>query len=211
MTRPPDFDDLVGSEVERAERERLRAVHELLVEAGPPPELSPEIELGPTLGTTLARRGGRGGRSQRGVLLLAAALAALGLAFLGGYLAAGNGKGSGKATGIVLKLTGTRAAPTALASLRLEPADTSGNWPMKITATGLPKLPPHGYYTVWIMRHGKPWAPCGTFIVADAQHTVSVWLNAPYRLRHGDKWIVTEQLPGHHEAGRTVLEPASSA
>ncbi len=59
MTRGPDFDDLVGTDVEQAERERLRRVHDLLLEAGPPPELSPEIELGPTLAMTLSRRGGR--------------------------------------------------------------------------------------------------------------------------------------------------------
>ena len=203
MTRPPNFDDLVGPDVERAERERLRAVHELLIEAGPPPELSPEIEFGPTLGTTLSRRGGR---IQRGVLLLAAAVSVLALAFLGGYLAAGNG--GGKASGTVLKLAGTPLAPGALASLRIEPMDYSGNWPMKLSATGLPKLPAHGYYTVWLERGGKPWAPCGTFIVADADHAVSVWLNAPYRLRKGDTWVVTEQLPGHNEVGPTVLKPA---
>ena len=39
MSRPPDFDDLVGGDLPADERERLRRVHDLLVEAGPPPEL----------------------------------------------------------------------------------------------------------------------------------------------------------------------------
>ena len=46
MTRGPDFDQLVGHEVGREERERLQRVHELLVEAGPPPELSPSSPRG---------------------------------------------------------------------------------------------------------------------------------------------------------------------
>ncbi len=202
MTRPPNFDDLVGPDIEHAERERLRHVHELLLEAGPPPELSPEIELGPTLAMTISRRGGR---VQQRVLLLAAALLVLALAFLGGYLA-GNG-GGGLSAGSVLRLSGTSAAPTALASLRIEPADAAGNWPMKLSATGLPKLPNHGYYTVWLMRKGKPYAPCGTFVVAGANHGVSVWLNAPYRLQQGDTWIVTKQLAGDHHVGPVVLRP----
>ena len=204
MTRPPNFDDLVGPDVERAERERLRAVHELLVEAGPPPELSPEVEFGPTLGTTLSRRGGK---VQRRVLLLAAAVAVLALAFLGGYLA---GNGGSAATGTVLKLAGTPAAPAALASLRIGAVDDAGNWPMNLAATGLPKLPPHAYYTVWLMRGGKPWASCGTFVVVGPDRAISVWLNAPYRLQHGDTWEVTKQLAGDNTVGPIVLRPVSA-
>jgi hypothetical protein len=203
VTRPPDFDDLVGTDVEQAERERLRRVHDLLLEAGPPPELSPEIELGPTLGMTLSRRGGR---VQKRVLLIAAALVVVGLAFLGGYLS-GNGGGNGLSSGSVLKLSGTGAAPAALASLHIQPVDAAGNWPMKLAATGLPKLPPHGYYTVWLVRNGKPWASCGAFVVAGANRAVSVWLNAPYRLEKGDSWVVTKQLPGRGDVGPVVLTP----
>ena len=35
----PNLDDLIGTDVEPGERERLERVHELLVAAGPPPEL----------------------------------------------------------------------------------------------------------------------------------------------------------------------------
>ena len=38
----PDFDELVG-ELEPEEEARLRHVHELLVAAGPPPELPPAL------------------------------------------------------------------------------------------------------------------------------------------------------------------------
>src|SRR5919201_3462111 len=59
MTRPPAFDDLVGGEVPAEERERLRRAHELLIEAGPPPELSPELENVPWPDDALAPVFGR--------------------------------------------------------------------------------------------------------------------------------------------------------
>ncbi len=204
MTRPPDFDELVGSDVEREERERLRRVHELLVEAGPPPELSPEVEAGPTLAMMLSRPRRR---LKRSVFLLAAALVVIVLAFLGGYLA-GN-RGGGLSSARTLRLTGTAAAPQALAALRLEPVDSAGNWPMQLSATGLPKLPAHGYYAVYLFRDGKPFLPCGTFVVAGENRGVSVRLNAPYHLRPGDSWVVTLQMPGHHEPGKVVLRPTA--
>ncbi|HSX21195.1 MAG TPA: hypothetical protein VLE97_00290, partial [Gaiellaceae bacterium] len=89
MTRTPDFDELVGFDVEHDERERLQRVHALLLEAGPPAELPPELEAGPTLALTLAR--GRKKRpAGRRPLLIAAAICILALAFVGGYVA-GNG------------------------------------------------------------------------------------------------------------------------
>ena len=47
MTRAPDFDELVGKDVPDEERARLLRAHRLLVEAGPPPELSPELDSVP--------------------------------------------------------------------------------------------------------------------------------------------------------------------
>jgi hypothetical protein len=203
MTRPPDFDELVGLDVEEAERDRLRRVHALVVEAGPPAELPPGLESGPTLAMTLPRR--RQGHLPRRMMLLAAAIVVLALAFLGGYIAANNG--GGPAAAKTLELVGTRSAPAALASLRIEPADSAGNWPMQLTVTGLPKLPPHAFYEVYLVRNGKAYAPCGTFAVAGAAHSTSVTLNAPYRLRPGDSWIVTRQTPKQRDPGTVVLRP----
>ena len=202
MTHTPEFDELVGAGVEAGDRERLRRVHELLLEAGPPAELSPELEAGPTLAMTLGRSPRR---VRRRVMLLAAAIVVLALAFLGGYLA-GN-RGGGLAGAHTLSLAGTRLDPAALASLRIEPADAAGNWPMQLNVTGLPKLPPHGYYEVFLVRNGEIYAPCGTFVVAGTARGTSVRLNAPYELAHGDTWIVTKQLPGRSEPGPTVLAP----
>ena len=200
MIRPPDFDELVDPEVKGAERARLQRVHDLLVQAGPPAELSPETEAGPTLGMTLARRPRR---VRRTVLLLAAAVAILALAFLGGYIA---GNGGSSASGRVLKLAGTPAAPNALASLEIEHVDAAGNWPMKLTVTGLPKQHGSAYYEVFLVRNGKPYAPCGAFKVA-TDRAVTVQLNAPYRLKSGDTWVVTLETPSSREPGTVVLRP----
>ena len=78
---------------------------------------------------------------------------------------------------------------------------------MQLNVTGLPKLPAHAYYAVFVVRNGKIWAPCGTFVVAGEQHGTSVHLNAPYELKHGDTWVVTRQMPGQHEPGAIVLKP----
>jgi hypothetical protein len=202
MTRTPDFEELVGTDLAREERERLEHVHNLLVIAGPPAELAPEIEGGPTLAMTLG--GPRNRQVVRRVALLAAAIMAILLVFLGGYVT-GNKGGGGFSGGHTLKLVGTAQAPTALASLHVASADPAGNWPMTLAATGLAKLPAHGYYEVFLTRNGKIWAPCGTFRVESATSAVSVKLNAPYDLRRGDGWVVTRQLPGHRDAGPVVL------
>jgi hypothetical protein len=200
MTRVPDFDELVGADVGRDEQERLRRVHDLLIQAGPPAELSPETAAGPTLAMTLGRAPHK---LRRRVALLAAAIALVSVAFLAGYVTANGGHSAASTVALV----GTKAAPGALASLRVEDVDAAGNWAMQLSVAGLPKLPPHGYYTVYLMRNGKPYAPCGAFVVAGKTHAASVSLNAPYHLRDGDTWIVTKQMPGHHEAGPVVFRP----
>lgn len=202
MTMPPSFDDILGDDLSPEERERLARVHELLVTAGPPPELSPALERGPTLAMTLGRHPRR---IQRRVALLAAALVLVGLVFIGGFIA-GNSNVS-LAGSHTLKLAGTSQAPEAQASLVIKNADAAGNLPMELSATGLPKLPVHGYYEVFLTRNGRPWAPCGVFIVKGTGSAVSVRLNAPYEVERGDSWVVTKQLPGHHEAGPVVLQP----
>jgi hypothetical protein len=207
MKRTPDFDELVGDDLSREERERLERVHELLVTAGPPPELTPEMEHGPTLAMTLGGPSRR--RVQRRVALLAAALTVLALAFLGGYLT-GNGNPGSLSGGHSLDLVGTAQARGAQAVLRVQDADAAGNWPMTLSVTGLPKLPPHGYYEVFLTRNGKIFAPCGTFLVKSATGAVSVRLNAPYELHRGDGWVVTKQLPGHREAGPVVMKQLSA-
>ena len=207
MTRTPDFDELVGHDLSPEERERLERVHELLVAAGPPPELTPQMERGPTLAMTLGGPSRR--RVERRLALLAAALTVLVLAFLGGYLA-GHGNIGSLAGARKLDLVGTAQARGARAVLQVQDADAAGNWPMTLSVTGLPKLPRYGYYEVFLTRNGKIFAPCGTFAVKSVAGAVSVKLNAPYELHRGDGWVVTKQLRGHHEAGPVVLKQLSA-
>ena len=56
MNRDRNLDELIGADTTGAERERLQRAHDMLLEAGPPPELSPKLEEGPTLGMTLSKR-----------------------------------------------------------------------------------------------------------------------------------------------------------
>ena len=209
MTREPSFDELVGAETSGEERERLRHVHELLLEAGPPPELTPKLRKAP--GSGVARMQRRRVVKRRGLLLLAAALSIV-VVFAAGY-AVSNSRQSGgnsSAGGVAktLELTGTRQAPNAQATLDVWKPQ-AGNWPMTLNVTGLPKLPPHGYYYVYRVRDGKPWAPCGAFRVASPSQALTLTLNAPYKLRKGDTWVVTrpKQLG---EPGTTVMRPISA-
>jgi hypothetical protein len=196
MNREPDFRELVGEDLSPEERARLERVHELLVTAGPPPELPPEL-ADPALDLEspimLPRR--RAGA----ILALAAALALV--AFLGGYLA---GKRNSEKFDTLrsLPMHGTFAAERASATIDIGNLDKHGNWPLKVAVRGLPSLPRNGYYEMFLTKNGKPSAPCGTFVVNG--QSVTVRLNAPYDLSRFNGWIVTRELP-HDNTHQVVL------
>jgi len=212
VNRDPNLDDLIGAEATGAERQRLQHVHELLLEAGPPPEISAELEAGPTLGTSLSRRR----RKPRAMLLLAAALL-VALVFFAGYSVRSTGNSRAHVGGPVIAeaLKGTALVPAAQGTLQVWNApDNNGNWPMTLTVAGLPKLPPRTYYEVYLVRNGKPWGSCGTFRVGgsgSSNQNVTVTLTAPYSLRRGDTWVVTRPGAGGAEPGQTVLRPTATA
>jgi hypothetical protein len=205
VNREPTLDDLIGAETSGAERQRLQHAHELLLEAGPPPELSPELLSGPTLGMTVARRRAV---KRRAMVLLAAAIAIV-MVFLGGYEVANRGATTSAKPVLIQDLKGTQLAPKAKATLEVWRSH-EGNWPMTLTTAGLPKLPPRNYYEVYLVRDGKLWGSCGTFRVAGSRgQAVTVTLTAPYALRQGDTWIVTRPGAAGSEPGPTVLRPIS--
>jgi len=204
MTSGPSFDELVGHDLPAEERERLLQVHELLLQAGPPAELSPEIEAGPTLAMTLARQK-REHQVRHRVGLFAAAVVAIAIVFLGGYIV-GNHGGSPAAAVRTIELRGTSAAPNALASLRIWREDSSGNWPMTLDVTGLPAPADDTRYAVYLVR-GREWEPCGGFTVSGTRTGATVRLNAPYDLHKGDRWVVTRQSTHARGHGETVLAP----
>lgn len=201
----PNFDEIVGSEPAGEERERLRRVHELLVTAGPPPELSPELERTPIpdVGNVLGLRR-RKNWGRRAVILLAAAIL-VAIVFVGGF---SGGKGSGVSESV--SMVGTKITPNAHGRLIVLQATKGNNWPMQLQETGLPALPANSFYEVYLIRDGKPWGSCGTFHVDSSTQTVTVSLNAPYALRKGDSWWVTRERAGEQGAGPTVLKPAGS-
>jgi hypothetical protein len=212
LTGEPSFDELVGADTSGAERERLRHVHELLLEAGPPPELTAKLRKAPGSEPGVVRLQQRRVVKRRGLLLLAAALSIVAV-FAAGYAVSSSRQSgtSAGATGVAktLELKGTRLAPNAQATLEVgKPLD--GNWPMTLSVIGLRKLPPHVYYEVYLVRDGKPWGSCGTFRVANSSQAVTLTLNAPYKLRKGDTWVVTRPAPHDAEPGQTVLRPVSA-
>ena len=193
MRRPPDFDELVGEDVDPAERESLRQAHELLVAAGPPPELPPalasppgspaQVEVVRTLPRGIPRR------RLAASIVLAAALALA--AFGAGFLVGDRGTDEAFPTDFVLAMRGTDAAPNALASLVVGEMDEDGNWPMVLTVRSLPELAGSQRYELWLTRKGRTADSCGTFRITGDKAVV--YLNAPYRLRTYDGWVVTRQ------------------
>jgi hypothetical protein len=207
MTRRPDFDDLVGTDLPMDERARLQHVHDLLVEAGPPPELSPELENVPWPDDALQPVFGR--RSEHGrvgrALLLAAAIAT---ALVVGLLL-GQETTSSSSTSIdtqrTVRLHGTRLARGAFASLELGRASSSGNWPMVLHVRGLPKLPNGGYYDLYLTKGGLPLVSCGTF---NARGKTTVELSAAYNLENFDRngWVIVRKTPANNfDASQIVL------
>jgi len=211
VNREPTLDDLIGAETTGAERQQLEHVHELLLEAGPPPELSPELEAGPNLKMTTGKR--RRGLRPRAMLLLAAALAIF-VVFFAGY-GVGNHR-SAKTNPPVLaqELHGTRLARGAEGALQVWNSKDGSNWPMTLSVVGLPKLPPRNYYEVYLFRDGKiqPWGTCGTFRVGDSDSArgLTVTLTSPYPLEKGDTWVVTRPGAGGSEPGPMVLRPITA-
>jgi Anti-sigma-K factor rskA len=177
--RPPDFDTLVGSELDAAERERLRRVHDLLVEAGPPPELPARAPV-----TPLTRR-----RRRRGVLLAVAAALAVAAFALG--VAVGDGS-RGRTTDFVVSMAGTESAGDASASLVVYEVDGAGNWPMELEVEGLPPSATDSVYELWLTRDGRAVTICGSFLTED-DGSASVPMNAPWRLSEFDGWLILEE------------------
>ena len=208
MNRPPDFHDLFDEPLPEDERERLERAHDLIVEAGPPPEVPPWLEQPPSpweesaggdffsrprtaLGFERRRR-----LRSRGYALLALAAAIAVLAFFAGYTT--NNSAPAFKPMFTVGMRGTAAAPSAIAALLVAKRDSAGNWPMLLRVEGLKQLPPGSYYELFLTRHGKPAATCGTFRVLS--RVTEVRLNAPYNFRKFTGWVITR-----HDTRQVVL------
>ena len=173
----PDFDELVGTDLDPGERARLERVHELLIAAGPAPEsvATRPVELQP-------------GRRRGAVLAIAAALAVAAFA-LGASLVDGSGR---RGVDFVVAMEGTAAATDAAASLMVFDIDDAGNWPLELTVDGLQPTESGRPYELWLMRDGRLAALCGGFLT-DADGSAVVPMNAPYRFDEFDGWVVVEE------------------
>jgi Anti-sigma-K factor rskA len=169
----PEFDDLVGDDLDPAERARLERVHDLLVAAGPPPE--PAARVVPL----------RPHRRRGALLALAAALAVAAFAI---GAAVGNHT-AGRSVDFVVTMEGTATAPAASASLAVFEADAAGNWPMRMTVSGLDPRGSGKPFELWLTRDGKLAALCGTFLTSD-EGRASVPMTAPYDFDEFDGWVV---------------------
>jgi hypothetical protein len=208
MTHRPDFEDLVGRDLPEDERARLSRAHELLLLADPPAELSPGMDVVPWPEEALRPLlGSRGPRRSRPLLLAVSFATAVLLGVVIGKATTSTSPTSIDAVRTI-KLAGTSLNPGARATIALGRRDPHGNWPMVLRATGLKQLPEGGYYDLYLTRGGKPLVLCGTFN-ADGG-TVALRLTAAYELKRFDwnGWVVTRQLPGHHEPTDVVLKPA---
>jgi hypothetical protein len=195
-----EFNDIVDtSGLSPDEVKRLRRVHDLLVEAGPPADLPPALEQpadpveGQVIDFPLMPP-----RRFAAVAVAAAALVAASIG--GGYLLGhAHAKPAAFATERVVPMQGKRS----LAVLRIGKADKAGNWPMELLVTGLPTQKDRGsYYELWLTKNGKPVTPCGSFRVNSKNTTVR--LSVPYSFRRFDGWVVTKQ-PNDRTIGPVVL------
>jgi hypothetical protein len=173
----PNFDELVGTDLEPGERERLERVHDLLVAAGPPPDL-----LAPKVVRIAPRR-------RRGVLLALAAAIAVTAFALGAAVVDGS---AGRSVDFEQVMKGTPAASDASGSLAVYELDDAGNWPMELRVDGLPPAADGRPYELWLSRGGKLEALCGSFVTSKSG-SAAVPMNAPYRLDQFDAWVVVEE------------------
>jgi hypothetical protein len=187
----PDFRDLVGDEGTPEELAKLRRAHDLLIAAGPPPELSPSMAEPPrSIGNVswLPRR------RREAVFGLAAAVVAA--AFGIGFLVGDHGSKEFPESRAV-PMHGVGQLASAHATLSIGEHDTGGNYPLQMTVRGLPKPPDGGWYELLLSKNGRPTLPCGSFSVGGRE--VTIRLSVPYDLSDFpalfDGWVVVEHVP----------------
>jgi hypothetical protein len=200
-----DFRDIVDTEgLDPDEEARLRRVHDLLVQAGPPPDLPPALERTPEAAEAEIVQFPLLPRRRWVAAALVAATVTI-LAFGGGYLLGhSNGGPSAFSVNHVVPMHGSGHAQQAQALIRIASRDEVGNWPMELQVTGLPKQSKRvAYYELWLTKGHKPVEPCGAFRVNG--DTTKVRFTIPYDGASADGWVVTEQPNGTAAPGAVVL------
>jgi hypothetical protein len=186
----PDFHELVGDEGTAEDLALMRRAHDLLVAAGPPPELSPRLAEAPAT----AGRGISAGwlpRRRRGAAFVLAAGVVAAAFFVG--LLVGNRGSSGFQSRQAIRMHAVAPGSAASASILIGGRDSVGNWPMLVRVKGLRQLPKGQYYELYLTRNGKLAAYCGSFAVTSGRTTVR--FSIPYSLKGRIGWVVTPSVP----------------
>lgn len=191
MTRAPDFRDLIGDDIPAEERDRLHRVHDLLVTAGPPPELPDSLTEPPSpRGTVTFLQ-----RRLRTAIVLAAALALAAFAF--GYLVGERDDSpTARFAAADTVILGEKVGPQAI--VRIGERDANGNHPMLLTVERLPHAVAGDYYTLFMTRNGRPIVPCGTFNVRDERPT-TFRFTVGYDLNRYDGLLLAEYRARSHK------------
>jgi hypothetical protein len=207
------FDELVDHpSLTAEERARLRRVHDLLLEVGPPPEAPSYLTPPPGEAQVIPLR-----RRSRGLALLAAALGAAALGGAGYVLGDRSGAEEAAQTvtvartatqattvvetvttapeqpsGPVVQMTGVGTAAGASATVELLPRAASGDYPVRIRAEGLPD---RTTYEMWVVDDGELKELCGSFTTGHGQTEAT--LVVPYEMKTRDDWVLVR--PGTTE------------
>ena len=193
MSRHPDFHELIGDDLEPAERERLERVHNMLIAAGPPPELPQELAEPPRPEGKLVELARR--RLRTGLLLAATIVLA---AFAAGYLLGHRGETSSSGSFPTAETAVLGTSPDQLAVVRFGQVDENGNRPMIVNVNGLDRLKDGDYYTLFMTRDGKPIVTCGTFNVSD-EGVTTVRFSVAYDLERFDGLMLARYSAKDHE------------
>jgi hypothetical protein len=168
------------------EQERLRRVHDLLAEAGPPPELPSSLRRAPRPEPRLFSLQHRAAR-----IAVAAAIAVL--AFGAGLFVADERDEFEPVRTVALRGVGSEAG--AAGTIELGSRDGAGNYPVRLRVEGLQPVGPDGYYELLLTRDGEAIASCGTFKVESGD--TSVPLTVGYAIDRFDGWVVTAHPRTH--------------
>ena len=179
------LDDLVDlDDLEPAERERLRKVHELLLQVSPPPEVPSDLREAPAAEPVRLLPQ----RRRYTLALIAAALIAI--AFGSGFLLGGRSDDVSVFRNV--SMAGVGDGVGGFASIEIREQDEAGNWPMVVRVRGLEKSAGRDdYYELWLTKDGTLADSCGRFILHDG--VTEVTLSVPYGFKNYDGWVVTRR------------------
>jgi hypothetical protein len=181
MSERPDFDELVGGDVDPDERADLARVDSLLRAAGAPP-----AEIPSSLTRRVEQIGARPLWTRRRTVLAVALAATVAAIFFG------IGRWTethGVAYRAAIPMKATASNPRAEGLIKVGERDAQGNWKIRLEVKGLPPLSGDRYYVLWLAKDGEYAATCGGFNV---KGDTVVDMTASYRLSDYDEWVVSE-------------------